>query len=260
MSEIVFPDGRRLNYQVIGSGDAPVLLLHGYLDSHLSFFRLFEALGATHTLYAPDQRGHGDSDPAAEYSIAGFTSDAIVLLERLGLGPVHIAGHSLGGIVAQRIAASRPELVKSLALIGAARSAAGNPALAEAAPLLAELQGEVPEELAREFQASTTFTKLPEEIFAVYLDETRKVSPSVWREALDGLLTEPEPGATPIAQSTLIIWGEEDGLFKLADQEKLRAFFPAARLLNIPQTGHAPNWERPAETATALLEFWAAQA
>jgi pimeloyl-ACP methyl ester carboxylesterase len=256
MSRFTLPDGRTLAYHVSGQGE-PVVLLHGYLDSHKSFYRLFEALGATHTLYAPDQRGHGDSDPAPDYNVAGFTADVVAFLEPLG--PVHLAGHSLGGIVAQRVAVQRPDLVKSLALISTARSATGNAALAEAAPLLAELAGEVPPELAREFQASTTFTALPEDVFAVYLDETAKVSLDVWQRALDGLLNEPEPEDAPLPQPTLIIWGAEDGLFSAADQTRLRAVFPQARVTTFPETGHAPNWERPAETAETLLTFWSQQ-
>jgi pimeloyl-ACP methyl ester carboxylesterase len=256
MSEITFPDGRSLEYHIIGTGGSPVLLLHGYLDSHKSFFRLFEALSARHTLYTPDQRGHGGSAEAGDYSIAGFTADAIALLEQLGLGPVHIAGHSLGGIVAQRIAAARPDLVRSLALISTARGAANNPALAEAAPLLATLEGAVPDELAREFQAATTYTILPEEVFKVYLNETSKVPLAVWRGALAGLLGEPPPPDAPQTLPALILWGENDSLFTAQDQAALRQHLPQARVQNFPETGHAPNWERPAETAAALLSFW----
>ncbi len=80
MQAFTMPDGRRLRYKTLGQG-APVLLLHGYLNSHKTFFRLFDDLAASHSLIALDQRGHGDSDPAAAYSIAGFTADAIVLPE-----------------------------------------------------------------------------------------------------------------------------------------------------------------------------------
>jgi pimeloyl-ACP methyl ester carboxylesterase len=256
MSEIIFPDRRKLQYQIIGTQGVPVLLLHGYLDSHKTFYRLFDALSAGHVLYAPDQRGHGGSAEAGDYTITGFTADAVALLEQLNLGPVHIAGHSLGGIVAQRIAAARPDLVRSLALISTARGATNNPALAEAAPLLEELHGQVPDELARAFQASTTYTKLPEDVFQVYLDETRKVPLAVWRGALAGLLDEEPPRDTPSAIPTLILWGESDSLFTAEDQASLHRHFPQARVKTFPETGHAPNWERPAETAAALLGFW----
>ncbi len=256
MSEIIFPDGRRLQYQIIGAQGVPVLLLHGYLDSHKTFYRLFDALSAEHVLYAPDQRGHGESGQAGDYTITGFTADAIALLEQLNLGPVHITGHSLGGIVAQRIAAARPDLVRSLTLISTARSATNNPALAEAAPLLEELQESVPEELAREFQASTTYTRLPEDVFQVYLGETRKVPLAVWRGALAGLLHEEPPQTPPSTIPTLILWGENDSLFTAEDQASLHQHFPQARVKTFPETGHAPNWERPAETAAELLTFW----
>ena len=256
MTRFTLPDQRSLYYLQIGDSGTPVVLLHGYLDSHASFFRLFEVLGAAHRLYVPDQRGHGDSSAAPDYSIAGFTADAIAFIEGLGVGPVHVGGHSLGGIVAQRVAAARPDLVRSLALISTARHAAGSPALHETVPLLEELTDPVPEALARKFQGSTTFAPLPEEIFVRYLDETRKVKADVWRRALGGLVEEPAPHDAPSDIPALIQWGQEDGLFSSADQAALHRHFPRASFVDYPETGHAPNWERPAEVAAALLAFW----
>jgi pimeloyl-ACP methyl ester carboxylesterase len=256
MSSFTLPDGRRLNYEIFGDAGPPVVLLHGYLDSHISFFRLFDTLGETYKIYALDQRGHGDSDPAPDYNIGGFTDDALAFITGLGIGPVHLAGHSLGGIVAQRVATAWPDLVRSLGLISTARDAVDNPALLEVRPLLAALAGDVPEPLLRAFQESTTFQKLPEDILEVYLAATRKVRLPVWQGALDGLLAGAAPAEPPSAIPTLIIWGKEDGLFDAASQAALRAHFPAATFVAYDSTGHAPNWERPAEVATALQQFW----
>ena len=87
MTRFTLPDQRSLYYLQIGDSGTPVVLLHGYLDSHASFFRLFEVFGAAHRLYVPDQRGHGESSAAPDYSIAGFTDDAIAFIEGLGVGP-----------------------------------------------------------------------------------------------------------------------------------------------------------------------------
>ena len=256
MTSFSLPDQRSLHYLRIGDIGTPVVLLHGYLDSHVSFFRLFEALGAAHRLCVPDQRGHGDSSAAPNYTVAGFTEDAIAFIEGLGVGPVHLGGHSLGGIVAQRVAAARPDLVRSLALISTARHAASSKALHETVPLLETLRDPVPEALAREFQGSTTFAPLPEDVFVRYVDETRKVKADVWRRALAGLMEEPAPRDAPSDIPALIQWGQEDGLFSSADQDALRRHFPRANFVDYPETGHAPNWERPAEVAAALLAFW----
>ena len=256
MPRFTLPDGRSLDYAQYGRKGPPVVLLHGYLDSHVTFFRLVEGLSRTHQLFIPDQRGHGDSDAAPSYDIAGFIADAIAFIAGLDIAPVHLGGHSLGGIVAQRVAAARPDLVRSLALISTARHAGGNQALLETVPLLHSLSDPVPDELAREFQGSSCFTPLPEEIFARYLDETRKVTADVWRGALAGLLDEPAPRETASDMPAQILWGEDDGIFPAADQDILRRHFPLAGFTAYTQTGHAPNWERPAEISTALLAFW----
>lgn len=256
MNELTLKDRRKLYYRQFGDNGSPVVLLHGYLDSHISFFRLFDVLAETHRLYLPDQRGHGESSPSNDYDIAGFTEDAIAFIKSLGAEKVHLGGHSLGGIVAQRVAAARPDLVRSLALISTTRHAAGNKALTETVPLLETLTDPVPDSLGSEFQGSSVYTALPEEIFSRYLDETRKVKADVWRGALAGLLDEPTPDDEPSALPALILWGENDPLFLKNDQEKLRRHFPQADIISFPLTGHAPNWERPEESAASLLAFW----
>lgn len=75
------------------------------------------ALSSARTVYAVNLRGHGPSDWSGTYSIQLLADDVIGLLEgELGRGPVDLVGHSLGGLVACRVAAARPELVGRLVL------------------------------------------------------------------------------------------------------------------------------------------------
>ncbi|SDL10498.1 alpha/beta fold hydrolase [Streptomyces indicus] len=106
--------GRRLSYLDTGGAGRPLLALHGHLAEGASFTALALALGSEWRVIAPDQRGHGDSDRAADYGRNGYVDDLVALLEHLAPGPVVALGHSLGGINAMYLAARRPDLVAAL--------------------------------------------------------------------------------------------------------------------------------------------------
>lgn len=105
--------GRRLSYVDFGGPGRVLLALHGHLSEGSSFADLALALSPEWRVVAPDQRGHGDSDRAADYSRQGYVADLVALLGHLDLGPVVALGHSLGGRNAYQLAAWRPELVSA---------------------------------------------------------------------------------------------------------------------------------------------------
>lgn len=108
-------DGRTLSYLDFGGAGRPLLALHGGMSEGLAFAGLADALGGAWRVIAPDQRGHGDSDRAADYGRAGYLSDAVALLDHLGLdAPVAVLGYSLGGFNAYHLAAAHPERVSAL--------------------------------------------------------------------------------------------------------------------------------------------------
>lgn len=107
-------DGRRLSYLDFGGLGQPLLALHGHLDEGLMWSGLAAALAPRWRVIAPDQRGHGESDRAADYSRDGYICDLVALLEHLDAGPVVALGHSLGGLNAYQLAARHPELVRAL--------------------------------------------------------------------------------------------------------------------------------------------------
>ena len=116
---------RRIAYRDYG-GDGPNLLaLHGTFSRGATFDRLAAALAGTCRVVTIDQRGHGLSDRAPDYSRAGYVADAAAVIEQLGLAPAIVLGHSLGGINAFQLAARRANLVRALVIedIGAVVSA-----------------------------------------------------------------------------------------------------------------------------------------
>ncbi|WP_371616635.1 alpha/beta fold hydrolase [Streptomyces sp. NBC_00454] len=108
-------EGRTLSYLDFGGPGRPLLALHGGMSEGLAFAGLAQALGDEWRVIAPDQRGHGDSDRAADYSRAGYVSDAVALLDHLGLdAPVALLGYSLGGLNAVHLAAAHPDRISVL--------------------------------------------------------------------------------------------------------------------------------------------------
>ncbi|MFC9324024.1 alpha/beta fold hydrolase [Kitasatospora sp. NPDC057015] len=107
-------EGRRLSYLDFGGAGRPLVALHGHLSEGATFARLAAALGPEWRLIAPDQRGHGESDRAADYSRDGYLADVLALLDHLGLDRVVLLGHSLGAINAYQFAARHPERVSAL--------------------------------------------------------------------------------------------------------------------------------------------------
>lgn len=107
-------DGRRLSYLDFGGTGRPLVALHGHLSEGATFAHLAAALGPEWRLIAPDQRGQGESDRAADYSREGYLADVLALLDHLGLDRVVLLGHSLGAVNAYQFAARRPERVDAL--------------------------------------------------------------------------------------------------------------------------------------------------
>ncbi len=248
-------DGREFHVVMSGSKGPKVLFVHGYIDSWRSFESMFPFLNESCLLIAVDQRGHGETAPAAGYEIADFVADTVELIESKSKAPVHIVGHSLGAIVAHRVAALRPELALSLTLIGGAVSAAANAGLTQLYSSLEKLDDPIPYQLAYDFQKSTAFLPLPEETLQGYVQESMKVRAPVWKAALRGLIADPHVPCEPPRVPTLMIWGEHDEVFPLEDQIALRKWLPGARVVNYPDLGHAPQWEDPRRVSADIYDF-----
>lgn len=113
---------RELQYNVRhwGPVDAPKLfMLHGWMDSSITFQFVVDALGDAFHVIAPDWRGYGQSEWLGRaYAFADYYADLeAVLTHYAGNAPVSLAGHSMGANIAANYAAARPERVARLALL-----------------------------------------------------------------------------------------------------------------------------------------------
>lgn len=95
---------------------SPVVLLHGTGGTSRTWDGIAETLAADRLVCAVDLRGHGDSDHSNCYSIRAMADDIAALLPRLKDEPVDLVGHSLGGLVALRVAAEHPGMLRRLIL------------------------------------------------------------------------------------------------------------------------------------------------
>ena len=122
-----------LHVEEIGAG-TPVVFSHSLFFDLTMFDRQAEFFAATHRVVRYDHRGQGRSEASGSLDIDTLTADATALIEGLHAGPVHFVGNSLGGFVALRLAARRPDLLRSVAVLGSSGEAEHRQA--EFAPLV----------------------------------------------------------------------------------------------------------------------------
>ncbi len=111
-----------ITYRIGGSGP-PVLLLHGYPQTHAMWGHIAPILAKRYTVVAADLRGYGDSSKpkclpdCSNYSFREMAGDQIGLMHALGFNRFHVIGHDRGGRVAHRMALDAPARVLSLAVM-----------------------------------------------------------------------------------------------------------------------------------------------
>jgi pimeloyl-ACP methyl ester carboxylesterase len=185
----------------------------------------------------------------------------VALIEQLGVAPVHLVGLSMGGFVAMRLAARRPDLVRSCVLLET--SAEAEPA--ENVPRYRTLNRvarwlglRVVAGRVMPIMFGTTFLRDPARAAERTLWKSRLAQNrrDIWR-AVNGVI-EREP-ITPelgrITAPTLIMVGDEDVATVPQKAERIHAAIRGSELVRIPQAGHTSSVEQP-ECVTATIAEW----
>ncbi|MFD3484343.1 alpha/beta fold hydrolase [Streptomyces sp. NPDC058665] len=255
------------------------LYVHGLGGSSQNWSDLMPLLADVVDGEAVDLPGFGDSPPPEDrnYSITGHARAVVRLLDAGGHGAVHLLGNSMGGAVATRVAASRPDLVRTLTLVSPAlpeirvqRNAV--PTALLALPGVSALFGRMTREWSAEQRTRGVMAlcygdpgRVSEEAMrhAVEEMERRQRLPYFWeamtrsaRGIVDAYTLGGQQGlwrqAERVLAPTLLVYGGRDQLVSYRMARKASAAFRDSRLLTLPDAGHVAMMEYPEVVADAV--------
>jgi non-heme chloroperoxidase len=251
--------GLRVYYAEQGDreGEA-IVFLHAYVDSWFSYGRVLPLLSPAYHAFAPDQRGHGNSDkPRCCYTADDYAADVDAFIDAVGIEGATLVGDSSGGLIAQRVALDYPHRVSRLVLIGSPTTLVNNDAVRELGEEMLALEDPISPAFVREFVSGTIHDPVPEEFLSTVVSQSLKVPARVWRDYIEGVVLTVDDTARlgEIGAPTLILWGEQDTLLPRREQEWRAAAIPNATLRVYPETGHLAHWVRPEWVVRDLEAF-----
>jgi pimeloyl-ACP methyl ester carboxylesterase len=250
----------RLFFTDEGSGDPPILFVHGYsCDSH-DWMRQLPYFTGTHRVIAVDLRGHGRSSaPEKGYEARNFADDIAGLIDELGCGPVVAVGHSLGGLVVSALAVEHPSLVQAVVSVDP-----GYLVSDESLPIIETMLvglDDDPVTTVQTILGSTSYTpSSPDYLKSWHMRRTAGVPPHVLRDTGLALLGGPE-ALSYRSPSERYLQGRRCpvlAIYASPDRAALEATLltdPRSRSIAWEGAGHWLHQERPDEF-NRLVEGW----
>jgi pimeloyl-ACP methyl ester carboxylesterase len=250
--ELLSRDGVRLAYRDQGTGNPPMLFVHGWCCDHTYFAPQIEHFGQRHRVVAVDLRGHGKSDkPEQAYSIAGFADDLAWVIGQLELEPPVIVGHSMGGVIAFDMAARYPECVG--AVVGVDAPIVPEISMSDlAAGLLEGLKSPAYQDVVRGFVNQGMFLPTDDaERSAQITDHMAQAPQHVMISALEETLIkyDAETSAARCTSPALLITSAPQSV----DVNRLRELCPHVEFGQTFGSGHFNQLEVP-EQVNAMIE------
>ncbi len=253
--------GVEIQYADKGQGPA-VLFLHGFPLS-LGMWDAQEALSDRYRIVRFDARGHGGSGVGdSALTMDRIAEDAAILIERLRLGPVILAGCSMGGYAAFAFAQKHPSLLRGLVLVDTKAGADSPEARKGRGELAAKVMKDGPPAALEAFLpklVGETTKASRADVVAKIKDMVLATPKQGISDALHGIAARQDstPFLREIAVPTLVICGEEDVITPRAEAEILQKGITGAELAVIPKSGHLPPMETPEEFNAVLGKFLA---
>ncbi|MFE3599508.1 alpha/beta fold hydrolase [Streptomyces sp. NPDC059096] len=263
--EFADPPGAGAPGPADGSG---VLLLHGLMGRASHWDATARWLAARHRVVAFDQRGHGHSEkpPEGPFTREAYVSDAETLIERLGLAPVTLIGHSMGALTAWQLAARRPDLVRALVICDMRAAALGAASQREWGDWFRSWP--VPfaslADVRKWFGEEDPWLERPTPARGEFFAEVMTERPDGWRPVFSRrqMMTARDTWVhdahwDELAQvqcPTLVVRGLDGELGRAEAQEMVRVL-PRGRYAEVLDAGHLVHYDRPEAWRAAIEPF-----
>ncbi|MFT8422360.1 MAG: 3-oxoadipate enol-lactonase [Gluconacetobacter sp.] len=252
---VTLPD-LNVHVRLDGPPGAPaLLLLHSLGTSSDIWDGMTEALSRHFRVIRPDMRGHGLTGVTpGPYTIEGLAADALAVLDVLGVGTAHVAGVSIGGLIAQAMALRAPDRLLSVALIDTAPVFPTEASWRERAATVraSGLAGMADTVMARWITPAGLETPAARGLRQIFL----RTDPEGYAAACEALaVCDLSARLHAITLPALVVVGEDDPSTPVAAARTLAEALPSARLVVLSHASHIPTVERPDAVAQVLLDF-----
>ncbi|MEI6690084.1 MAG: alpha/beta fold hydrolase [Thermoleophilia bacterium] len=256
-------NGVDLHYLQEGEGD-DVLLLCGLGDDVSAWDAQVTPFAERYRVTVIDNRGVGRSSlPDGAFDIKDMAADAIALCGELGIANAHVMGFSMGGAITQELALARPDLARSLVIVGSwTYSDQLFRNFIESSIYFAGLADDE-EKFLRYFLGTTYSHNVWEDgridaFAAAFLEHPYPQDLEAFQRTARAILdhdTRDRLGA--ITAPTLVLYGEEDIICPPRHSHQLASLIPGAQLVGVPEQAHQPFQEGPENFNRIVLDFWA---
>lgn len=268
----------------------PIILLHGFPESHRTWRHVAADLARDHRVIAPDQRGFGGSDKPRgidHYRVEETVADIFALADAFGIERFRLVGHDWGGAISWTAALRDSERLAGLVIVNAPhplifqRSVIDDPAQRQASQYIRAFRSPMMEKgidamgletfFAKSFGGHVDLALVPPEERQAYLDDWGQEGaltamlnwyrasnlevPSMDEHAVGPIWTRaPFPKVTV---PTLVIWGMRDKALLPIQLDGLDELVDDLTIVRVEDAGHFVPWERPAPVIAAIRAFLA---
>ena len=260
VKSIDIPDFK-IVYAEGGTGDT-IIMVHGFGADKTVWFKFAKYFTPNYRVIIPDLPGFGDSSKPenAKYNVMSQVERLNFFAKELKLTKFHLVGNSMGGNISGNFAADYPEMVNTLALFDS--GGVKPPAKSELVlnlekginPLVVTNVNDIDKYLQFVFVKPPQWPSYMKEYIAKRQVEAAPLNKKIFKDYMtDGLILQSK--LNKITAPTLIVWGDTDRVLSISAVPIFEKNIKNSKSVIIKECGHAPMYEKPAETASIYQDF-----